>query len=104
MSHAVKQRTAEIAVRMALGAERQRIVGLVLYQALSVTGLGLLIGLCGAFALTHLVSAWLFGITPNDPITFLAVPIFILIVASLACLFPALGATRVDPASALRQQ
>jgi putative ABC transport system permease protein len=51
MSHVVKQRTAEIAVRMDLGAERQRIVGLVLYQALSVTGLGLLIGLCGAFAL-----------------------------------------------------
>ena len=104
ISYSVKQRTPEIAVRIAVGAQRGRILSLILSQALSVTGLGLLIGLCGAFALTHLVRAWLFGVAPTDPITFLAVPLFVLVVASLACLLPAWSATRVDPNRALRQE
>jgi putative ABC transport system permease protein len=104
MSYTVKQRTPEIAVRLAVGAQRRRILGLILFQALSVMGLGLLIGLCGAFALTRLVSAWLFGVTPIDPITFVGVPIFVLIIGSLACLPPAWSATRVDPTRALRQE
>jgi len=104
MSYTVKQRTPEIAVRMAVGAQRRRILGLILFQAVSVMGLGLLIGLCGAFALTHLVSAWLFGVTPIDPITFVGVPIFVLIIGPLACLPPAWSATRVDPTRALRQE
>ncbi len=104
MSYAVKQRTSEIAVRMAVGAQRAHILRLIVFQGLGVTALGLLMGLAGAFAVTRVVSAWLFGVTPTDPITLVAVPLFILIVASLACMFPAWSATRVDPAQALRQE
>jgi len=104
ISYAVKQRTSEIAVRMALGAKRAHILGLLAFQGLGVTGLGLLIGVAGALAVTRAISAWLFGVMPNDPITVLAVPLLILVVASLACLFPAWNATRVDPVQALRQE
>lgn len=104
MSYAVKQRTPEIAVRMAVGAQRGHILGLIVSQGLGVTALGLLIGLVGAFAVTRVITAWLFGVTATDPVTFFAVPVFILLVASLACLLPAGSATRVDPTQSLRQE
>ncbi len=104
MSYTVKQRTPEIAVRMAVGAQRADVLCLILSQALGVTALGLLIGLASALAAMRLVNAWLFGTTPTDPITFVAVPVFVFIVASLACLLPAWSATRIDPAQALRQE
>jgi predicted permease len=104
MSYTVKQRTAEIGIRLAVGASRGRVLGLILSQGLRLTAAGLLLGLAGAFALTRLVSAWLFGVKPTDPVTFVAVPLFVLAVACCACIVPAWGATRIDPIQALRQE
>jgi ABC-type antimicrobial peptide transport system permease subunit len=104
MSYAVKQRTAEIGVRLAVGSSRGGVLRLILSQGLRLTVLGLAIGLAAAFALTRLVSGWLFGVSATDPITFALVPFFILLVASGACLVPAWSATRVDPVVALRQE
>jgi putative ABC transport system permease protein len=77
---------------------------LILSQGLRLTIVGLVIGLAGAFALTRVVSSWLFGIGATDPVTFIAVPLFILLVAACACLIPAWSATRIDPVQALRQE
>jgi ABC-type antimicrobial peptide transport system permease subunit len=104
MSFTVKQRKAEIGIRVAVGASRGRVLGLILSQGLRLTTVGLLIGLAGAFALTRLVSGWLFGVKPTDPVTFVAVPLFVLAVACCACIIPAWGATRIDPIQALRQE
>jgi putative ABC transport system permease protein len=104
MSYSVKRRTAEIGIRMALGSPRSRVLGLILSQGLRLTALGLLIGLGGAFALTRLVSGWLFDVQPADPLTFALVPAFVLAVACLACLVPAWNATRIDPIRTLRQE
>ncbi|MGH9625024.1 MAG: FtsX-like permease family protein [Bryobacteraceae bacterium] len=104
MSYSVKRRTAEIGIRMALGSPRSRVLRLILSRGLGLTALGLLIGLGGAFALTQIVSSWLFGIQPTDPVTFVLVPVFILAVACLACLIPAWNATRIDPIRTLRQE
>jgi putative ABC transport system permease protein len=103
MSYTVKQRTAEIGIRVAVGASRGRVLGLILSQGLRLIAVGLLIGLAGAFALTRLVSAWLFGVKATDPVTFVAVPLFVLAVACCACIIPAWSATRIDPIHALRE-
>jgi ABC-type antimicrobial peptide transport system permease subunit len=104
MAYAVKQRTAEIGVRLAIGSSRARILVLFLTQGLRLTGYGLLIGLLGASAVTRLVSGWLFGVKAIDPLTFVIVPLFILAVACCACTIPAWSATRIDPVQALRQE
>ena len=104
MSYAVKQRTAEIGVRMAVGSSRTQVLTLILSQGLRLVSTGLVLGLAAAFALTRLVSNWLFGVSATDPVTFAAVPLFILLVATCACLIPAWQATRIDPVQALRQE
>lgn len=104
MSYTVKQQRREIGVRLAVGSSRSRIITLILSQGLRLTGYGLLIGLVGAFALTRLISGWLFGVGAFDPITFIAVPLLVLTVACCACIIPAWSAARVDPAQALRQE
>ncbi len=104
MSYAVKQRTAEIGVRMAVGSSRTQVLTLILSQGLRLVSTGLVLGLAAAFALTRLVSNWLFGVSATDPATFAAVPLFILLVATCACLIPAWHATRIDPVQALRQE
>jgi predicted permease len=104
MAYSVRERTAEIGIRMALGSSPRRVIGLILWQGLRLALAGLVIGMAGAFALTRLVSAWLFGVKPTDPATFLAVPLFVLTVACCACLIPAWSATRIDPVRALRQE
>ena len=104
MSYAVRQRTAEIGVRLAIGSSRARVLGLILSQGLRLTAIGLAIGLGCAFALTRLVSGWLFGVKATDPVTFVAVPAFVLAVACCACLVPAWSATRIDPVEALRRE
>jgi putative ABC transport system permease protein len=103
MSYTVKQRTAEIGIRLALGSPRSRVLSLILGQGLKLTVCGLILGLASSVALTRLVSTWLYNVKPTDPITFSLVPIFILAVAFAACLFPALGATRIDPIQTLRE-
>lgn len=102
LSFSVAQRTREIGVRCALGAQARDIVALVLRQALWIVGVGVAIGLAAALASVRLLSAFLYGISPRDALTFVAVPIVIVAVAAVACLVPARRAAKVDPLTALR--
>lgn len=104
ISYVVGQRTQEIGIRVALGAGRSDIIGLVLSGAgkLSVIGIG--IGLLLALGLTRLMASLLYGVGPNDPITFIAVPAILIAVALLASYLPARRASRVDPMVALRYE
>jgi predicted permease len=104
ISCATAQRTREVGIRMALGAQRSCILGMILRQgmALALTGLG--VGMLAALALTRLISGLLFGITPTDPITFATVAFVLLGVAASATLLPALRAIQVDPLTALRDE
>ena len=102
MTHSVAQRTQEIGLRMALGAQLQDVLRMVLLSGMSMALLGIAIGFVGAFSLTRLMRKLLFGVTPTDAVTFLAVPAILFVVALLACYLPARRATRVDPMVALR--
>jgi putative ABC transport system permease protein len=102
MSYAVAQRTNEIGIRMALGAQAGNVLALIVKDGVKMVGVGLVIGLAGAFALTRLLSSLLFGVTTRDPATFLAIAVLLSVVAMLACYVPAWRATRVDPLEALR--
>jgi predicted permease len=102
MAYSVKQRTAEIGIRIALGAPASRVLGMVLWKGLAMVSTGLVIGLAGAAAVTRLGATWLYGVSSTDPVTFVLVPVLILLVAVGACLIPAWKATRIDPVTALR--
>jgi predicted permease len=102
MSYQVSSRTREIGIRLALGAQRERVMRMVLTQALSLGGLGVVIGLAGGWFLTKYLASQLFELTPTDPVTFGAVAATLLAVALIASWMPARRATRVDPMVALR--
>jgi putative ABC transport system permease protein len=104
ISYAVAGRTREFGIRLALGADRGRLLGLVLGHGAQLTMMGLVAGVAGAFALTRLLSSVLAGVTPTDATTFAAVSLLLAVVALVACLIPALGATRIDPLVALRNE
>jgi len=104
MTYAVGQRTGEIGLRMALGASRADVFGLVLRQGLKLTVLGLAIGLAGALAATRLMASLLFGVKPTDPLTYLGVAALLALVAVAANYLPARRAVQVDPLTALRQE
>jgi putative ABC transport system permease protein len=104
MAFLVAQRTQEMGIRMALGAQRSDVFGLVLGQGLRMATVGLVIGLAGAFFLTRLLSGMLYGVKPGDPLTFALVSTFLIGIALLACWVPARSATRVDPMVALRYE
>ena len=102
VSFAVNQRTTEIGVRMALGAPRASVVGMIVRQGLAPVIAGLGIGLIGALLMTRVVSRLLFAVEPTDPATYAAVVVTLAIVAALACLSPARRAAAIDPMRALR--
>jgi predicted permease len=102
ISFMVGQRTHEIGVRMALGAQRRDVMRLVLGEGARMALLGVVAGIGGAFGLTRLMVSQLFGVTAQDPLTFISVATLLLLVALLACYLPARRATRVDPVLALR--
>jgi putative ABC transport system permease protein len=104
MSYTVAQRTRELGVRVALGATRQSVLGLVMRQGMTITLIGVVIGLGGALMLTRLIAAQLFSVKATDPATFMTVTAVLVAVAVVATLVPALRATRVDPLTALREE
>jgi putative ABC transport system permease protein len=104
ISYSVSQRTAEIGVRMALGAASGDIGRLVVKQEALFIGAGLMMGLAGSFGLTRLIANELYGVSPHDPGTLAAVSLLLIAVASAACWIPVRRAMRVDPIVALRQE
>ena len=104
LSGSVAERTREIGVRAALGASRGSLLGLVVRQGMTLTGLGVAIGVAGAVGATQAIAALLFGVSPLDPLTYLGVIAILAVVALCASAVPAWRAMRVDPASALRAE
>jgi len=102
MHYWVAQRTREIGIRMAIGAERRSVLGLVIKEGAKLSLAGIIAGLGSALILTRLIRSLLFGVSPTDPLTFAAISGFLCVVALLACYIPARRATRVDPMTALR--
>jgi putative ABC transport system permease protein len=104
MAVSVAQRTHELGIRIALGAQRRDVIGLVLRQGIKLVSLGIVIGLAGAWALTRVLATLLYEVKPTDPLTFVAVPVLLIAVAILACWLPARQAASVDPLTALRYE
>jgi ABC-type antimicrobial peptide transport system permease subunit len=104
LSRSVQQRTREFGVRIALGASRQSVIGLVLGHATRITFAGLVAGLALAAMLGRVLAALIYPVTPLDPVTFALVPVVAGLTALLACVAPAWRATRVDPATAFRDE
>ena len=104
VSHGVTERTHEIGVRMALGADGRHVLALVVRQGLAMAAIGTGIGVAGAIALSRSIEGLLFGVAPTDPVTLASVVAMLLAVATIACCVPAWRATRVDPTTALRSE
>jgi putative ABC transport system permease protein len=104
ISYIVSQRTRDIGIRMALGAQRKTILNMILSQGLSLAFTGAVVGLVGAWIVSHLMAGLLYGVSPTDPLTFIGVTVVLTAVALAACFVPALRAVRVDPLVALRYE
>lgn len=104
ISYSTSQRTHEIGIRVALGAQQSEILRMILGQGFLIVAIGLIVGCAGAFAFARLISNFLVGISPADPATYSAVTIVLGLVALLACYIPARRAMRVDPMVALRYE
>jgi putative ABC transport system permease protein len=104
MTYTFSQRSQEIGIRMALGAQRADILRLAIGEGMSLVALGLGLGILGALVLTRYLRTMLFSVTPTDPLTFTAIAGILALVALLACFIPAQRATQVDPLVALRDE
>jgi ABC-type antimicrobial peptide transport system permease subunit len=104
LSYSVNQQTREIGIRMAMGAQSGRILGLVVGQGMRLAMVGLLLGTLIALAATRVLSSLLFGVSAHDPLIFGGVSLILAIAAILACYIPARRATKVDPIIALRYE
>jgi putative ABC transport system permease protein len=104
MSYSVAQSTHDIGVRVALGADRRDILSLVVARGMKLAGVGLVIGVAGAFAASRLLAQLLFGVKPTDPLTYALVTAALALIAFLACYVPARRAMRVEPMIALRAE
>jgi putative ABC transport system permease protein len=103
MSFAVTQRTHEVGVRMALGAPGSEVLRLIVRQGVKLTAIALVVGVAAAFGTARLLASQLFGVTPSDPVTFVAVPLLLGAVSIVACYLPARRASKLDPLAALRR-
>ena len=104
ISYIVSRRTQEIGVRMALGAARATVLRGVVGQGMTLTGIGIVVGLLGGWGLSRVLASLLYGVTATDPLTFVGTAGLLAIVALLATWIPARRASRVDPAEALRSE
>jgi putative ABC transport system permease protein len=104
LSYVVAQRSFEIGLRMAIGAQRGDVLGMILRRGLTLTCAGLVAGLAGAAVLTSFLAHLLYGVKPLDPLTFTAVSLILLAVSALASFVPALRAAQLDPVQTLRDQ
>jgi ABC-type antimicrobial peptide transport system permease subunit len=104
LAYSVMQRSSEMGIRIALGATRTQVAGLIVRQALQLVLTGLLIGLASALALSRLLASSLFEIRPWDPTTFTLVPVLFLTATLVACLIPARRAAKTDPMAILRSE
>ncbi|HEX8986112.1 MAG TPA: ABC transporter permease [Bryobacteraceae bacterium] len=104
LAHTVSLRTQEIGIRAALGAQRRSVIGLVIRQGMRLAGLGIVLGVAGAFVLSESIRSLLFGVAPTDPITYILAPALLTGVALVACWLPARRAVKVDPMVALRHE
>jgi len=104
LSYIVVQRTLEIGLRIALGAPRRNVLGMILRRGLWLAGVGLAIGILCSLAMTRFVSGLLFGVKPFDPLTFIGVSLVLLFVALVASSAPAYRAANLDPMKTLREQ
>jgi putative ABC transport system permease protein len=104
MAYAVSRRTHEIGIRIALGARPMDVMRMVLGRGIMLVGIGTAIGIAGGLAATRLARSLIFGVTPNDPWTFVFAALLLMLVAVAACYIPARRAMRVDPIVALRYE
>jgi ABC-type antimicrobial peptide transport system permease subunit len=104
LAYSIGQRTAEIGLRVALGATPRKVLALIIGQGMRPILIGIGVGLLGALALSHFVSSLLFNVKPMDPLTYVVVALLVAAAALLSCYVPALRALRIDPVAALRQE